>query len=108
MFCSSYPSPHLFWKYFDKFLYECSKKLKRKKHRKREESKNRQEDPSINWDENKNHVEDIDEEKDKEIAKKGDRVDKKTSRYSQLIFDRDAIFHKVLWIGKILDDVITD
>ena len=52
--------------------------------------------------------EDIDEEKDKEIAKKGDRVDKKTSRYSQLIFDRDAIFHKVLWIGKILDDVITD
>ena len=56
----------------------------------------------MNWDENKNHVEDIDEEKDKEIAKKGDRVDKKISRYSQLIFDRDAIFTKFSGLGRYL------
>ena len=61
----------------------------------------------MNWDEHKNHVEDIDGGKYKEIAKKGDKVVEKISRYSLLIFDRDGILHKVLWIGKILDDVIT-
>ena len=46
----------------------------------------------------KNQVEDIDEVKDKEI-------DKKIPRNFHLIFDRDAILHKVFWIGKNLVDI---
>ena len=61
----------------------------------------------MNRDENKNRVEDIHVEKDKEIAEKGDKVDEKISRNSHLIFDRDAILWRFLWIGKNLGDINT-
>ena len=78
------------------FITNAQRNSKRKKHIKVEESKNGQEHTSMNRDENKNRVEDIHVEKDKEIAKKGDKVDEKISRNYHLIFDRDAILHKFL------------
>ena len=55
----------------------------------------------MNRNENKNRVKDIDGQKYKYIGEKSDKVDEKTARNSQLIFDRDAMLHKVLWIAKI-------
>ena len=89
------------------FITNAQINSKRKKHIKVEESKNGQEDTSMNRDENTNRVEDIHVEKDKELAEKEDKVDEKISRNSHLIFDRDAILHKFLSIGKTLEDIIT-
>ena len=49
----------------------------------------------MNQDENKNRVEDTNEKKNKEIAKKDDKVDEKNSKNFQLTFDRNAALHKV-------------
>ena len=80
---------------------------KRRKYKKIGESTNGQEDNSINRDKNKNQVEHIHVKKKKEIAEKGHKVDKKISRNSHLVFNRDAILHKLFWIGKTLADIIT-
>ena len=39
----------------------------------------------------------LDVKKNKEIAEKGHKVDEKISRNSHLIFDRDAVLHKLFW-----------
>ena len=39
----------------------------------------------------------LDVKKNKEIAEKGRKVDEKISRNSHLIFDRDAVLHKLYW-----------
>ena len=80
---------------------------KRRKYKKIGESTNGQEDNSINRDKNKNQVEHIYVKKKKEIAEKGHKVDKKISRNSHLVFNRDAILHKLFWIGKTFADIIT-
>ena len=49
----------------------------------------------------------LDVKKNKEIAEKGRKVDEKISTNSHLIFERDAILHKLFWIGKTLVDIIT-
>ena len=59
----------------------------------------------MNQDENKNRVEDTNEEKNKEIAKKDDKVDEKNSKNFQLTFDRNAALHKVFWIAKTVVDI---
>ena len=89
------------------FFTNAQRNSKKRKYRKIGESMNRQEHTSINRDGNKNQGEHIHVKKNKEIAEKGHKVDEKISRDSHLIFDRDAILHKLFWIGKTLADIIT-
>ena len=56
----------------------------------------------MNRNENKNRVKDIDLQKDKQIDEKGAKVDEKISKNYLLVFARDAILDKLLWIGYII------
>ena len=75
---------------------KAQRNSKRRKYKKIGESTNGQEDNSINRDKNKNQVEHIHVKKKKEIAEKGHKVDKKISRNSHLVFNRDAILQTFL------------
>ena len=78
---------------------------KRRKHRKIGESTNGHKHTSTNRDENKSRVKDTNEEKDKEIAAKGEKVDEKIQKNSHLIFDRDETLQNDFWIGKTFVDI---
>ena len=75
-----------------------------RKIRKREESKDQEEDTSTNWDENKNRIEPTDVENEKEIAGNGDKLMKRSQR-NMTWLSAEVQFYS-FWFGKAFGDTI--